>query len=138
MVKSHSETQFRHWLSRLIFYFNLRHLRQTTNTFYRNKTNIWIAIIILTLSNSIFLEWNVLCCHLFIFTLYLLFCMQVLDTLAEIQERHDAVVEVERKLLELQQVIIYLFSFLPVWLTLNLRIGSFTITWLTMYLMISV
>lgn len=54
--------------------------------------------------------------------------MQVLDTLAEIQERHDAVVEVERKLLELQQVIIYLFSFLPVWLTLNLRIGSFTIT----------
>ena len=37
--------------------------------------------------------------------------MQVLDTLAEIQERHDAVVEVERKLLELQQVIIYLFIF---------------------------
>ncbi|GJY38000.1 syntaxin/epimorphin, conserved site-containing protein [Tanacetum coccineum] len=29
---------------------------------------------------------------------------QVLDTLAEIQERHDAVREVERKLLELQQV----------------------------------
>lgn len=29
---------------------------------------------------------------------------QVVDTLAEIQERHDAVIEVERKLLELQQI----------------------------------
>ncbi|KAJ4969625.1 hypothetical protein NE237_002724 [Protea cynaroides] len=29
---------------------------------------------------------------------------QIMDTLAEIQERHDAVVELERKLLELQQV----------------------------------
>ncbi|KAI3791635.1 hypothetical protein L2E82_05494 [Cichorium intybus] len=29
---------------------------------------------------------------------------QVLDTLAEIQERHDAVIEVERKILDLQQI----------------------------------
>ncbi|KAJ0480730.1 putative target SNARE coiled-coil domain, syntaxin domain, syntaxin/epimorphin [Helianthus annuus] len=29
---------------------------------------------------------------------------QVVDTLAEIQERHDAVIEVERKLLDLQQI----------------------------------
>ncbi|CAI9289687.1 unnamed protein product [Lactuca saligna] len=29
---------------------------------------------------------------------------QVIDTLAEIQERHDAVIEVERKLLDLQQI----------------------------------
>ncbi|GJS03332.1 syntaxin/epimorphin, conserved site-containing protein, partial [Tanacetum coccineum] len=29
---------------------------------------------------------------------------EVVDTLAEIQERHDAVIEVERKLLELQQI----------------------------------
>nr|GEV74375.1 syntaxin-132-like [Tanacetum cinerariifolium] len=29
---------------------------------------------------------------------------QVVDTLAEIQERHDAVIEVERKILELQQI----------------------------------
>ena len=31
--------------------------------------------------------------------------LQVLDTLQEIQERHDAVKEIERKLLDLQQVI---------------------------------
>lgn len=35
--------------------------------------------------------------------------LQVVDTLAEIQERHDAVIEVERKLLELQQVWLYTF-----------------------------
>ncbi|KAI3505668.1 hypothetical protein L1887_27828 [Cichorium endivia] len=29
---------------------------------------------------------------------------EVLDTLAEIQERHDAVIEVERKILDLQQI----------------------------------
>ncbi|RWW20981.1 hypothetical protein GW17_00014880, partial [Ensete ventricosum] len=31
--------------------------------------------------------------------------LQVLDTLAEIQERHDAVRDIEKKLLELQQVL---------------------------------
>lgn len=53
---------------------------------------------------------------LFSFVLLLPFCfaiysilpssirVQVLDTLAEIQERHDAVREIERRLLELQQV----------------------------------
>lgn len=30
--------------------------------------------------------------------------LQIIDTLAEIQERHDAVRDLERKLLELQQV----------------------------------
>jgi len=33
---------------------------------------------------------------------------QILDTVAEIQERHDAVRDLERKLLELQQVIPFL------------------------------
>lgn len=32
-------------------------------------------------------------------------CLQIMDTLAEIQERHDAVRDLERKLLELQQVL---------------------------------
>jgi hypothetical protein len=32
------------------------------------------------------------------------FLLQVLDTLQEIQERHDAVKEIEKKLLDLQQV----------------------------------
>lgn len=35
--------------------------------------------------------------------------LQIMGTLAEIQERHDAVRELERKLLELQQV---LYTFL--------------------------
>lgn len=30
--------------------------------------------------------------------------MQIMDTLAEIQERHDAVRDLEKKLLDLQQV----------------------------------
>jgi len=34
--------------------------------------------------------------------------LQILDTVAEIQERHDAVRDLERKLLELQQVIPFL------------------------------
>jgi hypothetical protein len=33
-----------------------------------------------------------------------LWLLQVLDTLQEIQERHDAVKEIEQKLLELQQI----------------------------------
>lgn len=37
--------------------------------------------------------------------LYFVFHLQVLDTLAEIQERHDAVRDIEKKLLELQQVL---------------------------------
>lgn len=32
------------------------------------------------------------------------FYMQIMDTLAEIQERHDAVRDLEKKLLDLQQV----------------------------------
>ena len=35
---------------------------------------------------------------------YLCVALQIMDTLAEIQERHDVVRDVERKLLELQQV----------------------------------
>uniref|UniRef100_A0A8R7R7X2 Syntaxin N-terminal domain-containing protein n=1 Tax=Triticum urartu TaxID=4572 RepID=A0A8R7R7X2_TRIUA len=35
---------------------------------------------------------------------------QILDTVAEIQERHDAVRDLERKLLELQQVILFSFA----------------------------
>lgn len=34
---------------------------------------------------------------------------KVVDTLAEIQERHDAVIDLEWKLLELQQVADYIF-----------------------------
>ena len=37
--------------------------------------------------------------------------LQILDTVAEIQERHDAVRDLERKLLELQQVMPFSFLF---------------------------
>lgn len=36
--------------------------------------------------------------------------VQVLDTIAEIQERHDAVKDIEKKLLELHQVSVFLFQ----------------------------
>lgn len=40
--------------------------------------------------------------------------LQIMDTVAEIQERHDAVRELERKLLDLQQVLmIYFLQNLP-------------------------
>lgn len=41
---------------------------------------------------------------------WLFIIFQILDTVAEIQERHDAVRDLERKLLELQQVIPLVFS----------------------------
>lgn len=36
--------------------------------------------------------------------------LQILDTIAEIQERHDAVRDIEKKLLELHQVFLFLFQ----------------------------
>jgi hypothetical protein len=36
--------------------------------------------------------------------------LQILDTITEIQERHDAVRDIEKKLLELHQVLLFLFQ----------------------------
>lgn len=47
----------------------------------------------------------------YIYTPLIFALLQVMDTLAEIQERHDTVRELERKLLELQQVTEFLSHF---------------------------
>jgi hypothetical protein len=63
---------------------------------------------------------------------------QVLDTLQEIQERHDTVKEIETKLLELQQVMTKWMSTVPKLKILSLGINSPGICQMQIFLDLSV